>query len=220
MIGGEQPLVSAIMPTANRRRWVPHAISQFLEQDWPRRELVILDDGEDGVEDLIPNDARVRYHRVAPMILGEKFNECVRRAAGDLLLNWADDDWRAPRAMRLVAEAHLSTYAPLAGIGRMLFWDFAHGEAWTYAHTRRFLIGGSVLFTRAWWDIHPYPPTARAVDVIFRDSGKKVFLEDESWYVASIHSGNTSPRSLANESWQRWHGEFPEGARRWVDAVA
>ena len=38
-----EPLVSCIMPTANRARFVPQAIACFLAQDFTGRELVVLD---------------------------------------------------------------------------------------------------------------------------------------------------------------------------------
>jgi hypothetical protein len=47
------PLVSAIMPTADRRPMVARAIAYFLRQNHRARELVVLDDGHDRVKDLI-----------------------------------------------------------------------------------------------------------------------------------------------------------------------
>jgi glycosyltransferase involved in cell wall biosynthesis len=52
------------MPTANRRAFVGHAIEQFLPQDYPRRELIVVDDGEDCIADLIPEHDLVRYLRL------------------------------------------------------------------------------------------------------------------------------------------------------------
>ena len=37
--GNAAPLVSCIMPTRNRREFVPRAIRQFQRQDWPNAEL-------------------------------------------------------------------------------------------------------------------------------------------------------------------------------------
>ena len=54
------PLVTCLLPTADRRDLVPNAIRQFLEQDYPWRELIILDDGENSVEDLVPNHPNIR----------------------------------------------------------------------------------------------------------------------------------------------------------------
>ena len=42
-------LVSCLMPTADRRRYVPGAIASFLAQDYEPRELIVLDDGQDSV---------------------------------------------------------------------------------------------------------------------------------------------------------------------------
>jgi glycosyltransferase involved in cell wall biosynthesis len=74
------PLVSCIMPTANRRAFVPRAIQYFLRQDYPEKELVILDDGEDSVADLIPADPRIRYLR-----------ETRRRTIGAKPVGWGEE---------------------------------------------------------------------------------------------------------------------------------
>ena len=58
-----EPLVSCIMPSANRRGFVPLAIRGFQAQEYPNKELIIVDDGEDAVRDLVPDDDRVRYIR-------------------------------------------------------------------------------------------------------------------------------------------------------------
>jgi hypothetical protein len=46
-------LVSCIMPTTNRRRFVPAAIGMFLAQDYPNKELVILDGAQVGTSHLM-----------------------------------------------------------------------------------------------------------------------------------------------------------------------
>src|SRR5689334_13226962 len=83
------PLVSCVMPTANRRRFVLRAIRYFQTQDYPNKELVILDDGADSVADLIPDDPQIRYVRLTgKRTLGMKRNECVQQARGDLIMHW------------------------------------------------------------------------------------------------------------------------------------
>jgi glycosyltransferase involved in cell wall biosynthesis len=73
------------MPTANRRAFVPRAVGHFLRQDYPHKELVILDDGADSVSDLIPDDVRVRYVRAErKQPIGAKRNACVELTRGDL----------------------------------------------------------------------------------------------------------------------------------------
>src|SRR5712691_6677735 len=88
--------VSCIMPTADRRGFVPRAVACFLAQDYAERELIILDDGADSVADLVPNDERVTYLRVdARLPLGTKRNRCIEASRGELIMHWDDDDWHA-----------------------------------------------------------------------------------------------------------------------------
>jgi glycosyltransferase involved in cell wall biosynthesis len=56
-----KPLVSCLMPTADRREFIPCAIRCFKNQDYENLELIILDDGEQEIRDLIPSDPRIRY---------------------------------------------------------------------------------------------------------------------------------------------------------------
>jgi glycosyltransferase involved in cell wall biosynthesis len=146
------PLVSCIMPTANRRTFVPRAIELFLRQDYPCRELVILDDGSDSVADLVPDDPRVRYVRAArKQALGAKRNACVELARGDLIMHWDDDDWHAPHRISCQVVALREAGAEVCGLRRMLFHDPASGRTWLYdypAQRRAWLAGGSLLYTR------------------------------------------------------------------------
>ena len=53
-----------MMPTADRRLFVAQAVAYFLVQDYPQKELLIVDDGVDSVADLAPENAAVRYFRL------------------------------------------------------------------------------------------------------------------------------------------------------------
>ena len=47
------PLISCIMPTHNRRSFIPRAIAYFLRQDYPNKGLIIVDDRTDATGELI-----------------------------------------------------------------------------------------------------------------------------------------------------------------------
>ena len=107
MVPEDLCVVSCIMPTANRRRFVPLAIRYFLAQDYPNKELLILDDGDDSVADLLPDHPQVRYMREPKgRTLGVKRNRLCELAQGDIIAHWDDDDWHAP---------FLSTHEVLGG---------------------------------------------------------------------------------------------------------
>ena len=72
------------MPTFQRRAFIPNAIRYFLRQDYNAKELIVVDDGDDTVEDLIPNDNRIRYLRLhQKMKLGAKRNFACNEARGE-----------------------------------------------------------------------------------------------------------------------------------------
>ena len=82
------PFVSCIMPTRNRRPFVSQSIWYFQRQDYPNKELVVLDDREDDVADLIPDDERIRYGRVDRQVLGAKRNLGCELSRGEFIAHW------------------------------------------------------------------------------------------------------------------------------------
>jgi glycosyltransferase involved in cell wall biosynthesis len=207
----DQPLVSCIMPTADRRRFVPLAIQNFMQQDYPNRELIILDDGQDNVADVVTTDPRVKYMRLPQrQALGAKRNYCVRASQGPLIMHWDDDDWAAPHRIRYQVEAMQRERAEVCGLRQMLFHNLADQQTWLYSYPqtqRTWLIGGSLLYTRDFWNRSPFPSVQVGEDARFlwsRTSPKLAVLPDYRFYVAMIHSANTSPKVCRDSYWSRW----------------
>jgi hypothetical protein len=211
MSTAEQPLVSCIMPTADRRRFVPLAIQNFLQQDYPNRELVILDDGKDSVADLSPADGRVKYIRMPQrQTVGAKRNQCIRASQGDLIVHWDDDDWVAPYRIRYQVENMLREGADVCGLRQMLFHDLSTSKTWLYTYPpnlRTWLVGGSLLYTRTFWQRSPFPDVQVGEDARFlwrQQNWKLAALPDYRFYVAMIHSTNTSPKNCTDAYWAQW----------------
>jgi glycosyltransferase involved in cell wall biosynthesis len=203
------------MPTADRRRLVPQAIRLFLRQDYPNRELVIVDDGADGVDDLVPEDARIRYVRLTgKRVLGAKRNECVEASRGDLIMHWDDDDWMAPHRISTQVEALLAKGAEVCGLTRMLFHEAATGRTWLYAYPeqrRGWLAGGSMLYTRDFWRQGRFPASQVGSDTRFawtHDLRGAAVVDDLGLYVAFVHPGNTSPKRPQQRWWSPWAGRI------------
>ncbi len=211
----DHQLVSCIMPTANRRTFVPRAIRTFLAQDYLESELVILDDGADAVADLIPQHPRIRYLRLPRQpSLGEKRNECVRASRGDLIMHWDDDDWSAPHRIRYQVEALRREDADLCGLRTMLFHEPATMQSWLYTYPERnrtWLAGGSLLYPRTLWQRHPFPNIQVGEDTRFvwaQAQARVVVLPDFKFYVATIHASNTSPKVCRGPYWSKYDGDL------------
>lgn len=102
---------SIVMLTKDRRWILPLSIQSVLNQTYEDFEFIIIDDGEDPVEDLVKsyNDDRIQYYYEENFdFLGEKFNYGCKKANGDWLCILGDDDCTSP--YRLEALDHLLKY--------------------------------------------------------------------------------------------------------------
>jgi glycosyltransferase involved in cell wall biosynthesis len=203
------PLVSCIMPTADRRRFVPLAVEYFLRQDYQHKELVVVDDGEDAVADLMPPDSRVRYFRLeGRRSVGAKRNFACGQARGELIAHWDDDDWHAPRRLSYQAGTLAGSGADVCGINTLLFYDPERGQAWKYDYPRgrRFWLGGSSLcYRRAFWESNRFADISVGEDARFVWGGapdRMLALDDPTFHVGLIHSGNVSPKQTHGAFWR------------------
>jgi glycosyltransferase involved in cell wall biosynthesis len=202
-------LVSCIMPTANRRRFVPEAIRLFLAQDYPEKELVILDDGEDSVADLIPQQPQIRYlreHRRQPV--GVKRNLACEEARGEIIAHWDDDDWYAPSRLRYEVEELLVGGADLCGIDRVLFLDPASERAWEYIYPpggAPWVYGATMCYLKPVWRRSPFAEINVGEDTRFAASvaGNRIkALAEQGIFVGLIHGANTSPKQTHDSRWR------------------
>jgi len=60
-----KPFVSVCTPTYNRKKFIPYIIKCFQEQDYPKEliEWIIIDDGDESVEELFKDVECVKYFR-------------------------------------------------------------------------------------------------------------------------------------------------------------
>ena len=206
--GRRLPLVSCVMPTRNRRRWVPQAIACFLRQDYAERELVIVDDGEDRVGDLVPDDPRVRYVALdGPLVLGAKRNRACQLARGELIAHWDDDDWQAPHRLSYQVSQLRRHDAALCGPNRMIYYEPAQTRAWEYEYPRSirpWISGNAMCYRRELWRRNKFPPVQVGEDTrfLFNDrAGTPAILDDHRFVVALIHDANTSPKLTDGTYW-------------------
>ncbi|GAA4697022.1 glycosyltransferase [Phytohabitans rumicis] len=201
------PLVSCVMPTRDRPRFVAQAVAYFLRQDYPHRELVIVDDGESPVLAHVPDDPRVRYVRLDRRHrLGAKRNLACRHSRGELIANWDDDDWMADDRLSRQVRALTDSGADACGLRELLYLRPLAGDAWRYRPMPTdppWLAGATLLYRRAAWQAHPYPEVDVGEDATFvRGLGRLHALPDPRWYVALLHPGNSGPKALGDRRWQ------------------
>ena len=139
------PLVSVCIPAYKHGMYVQETLRSILAQDWPRMELVLVDDGS-------PDDTFARACELKPQFEGRfervvletkgnegtcaTFNRLRSLAHGEFFLLVASDDCLMPGAVRALAAPLLADPAVgvsvgvneiMDGNGRKCFWDAGRG---------------------------------------------------------------------------------------------
>lgn len=203
----DKPLITCIMPTRDRRSFVQLAITYFLRQDYEPRELIIVDDGRDRVEDCVPPDPRIRYlHIPGKMSIGAKRNLACSEANGDFIAHWDDDDWYSPS--RLSRQAAILAGADICGSSQLYYFNPAHQKAWRYkfgARSQRWVAGNTLAYRKAFWRACPFPEIDVGEDTRFLQKAsvaRIVDLNDLGLCVGLIHPSNTSPKPTGGSWWR------------------
>jgi glycosyltransferase involved in cell wall biosynthesis len=204
----DHPLISCILPTYNRRGFLPHAIRYFQRQDYPNTELLVVDDGADPVGDLVPADPRIRYIRLSPKItLGAKLNVACSETRGPIIAQWDDDDWYAADRLTRQWEALRRSTAEVCGVNDLLYYDLTRGRGLRYrypAHEKRWVLGASLCFRRKQWERKPFADVDAAPDALFCWSTHPdgvLALPPPHLAVHLIHGDNVSPKTTEGSWW-------------------
>lgn len=211
------PLVTCIMPTANRARFIPGSIHNFLAQTYEPRELLIVDDGAEPVAHLIPQLNNIRYLRLeSRMPLGAKRNYAVASASGEIIAHWDDDDRYAPDRLANQIKALLSS--PEAVIVGYRDIDFLtnRGIHWRMTGEPDYIAGTSMVYWRAWAMAHPFPSSQSIGEdnaFLSRCAGRVKILAGNGSVVCRIHAANSVTKRPGGRGWRRIEkGRIPQWA--------
>jgi glycosyltransferase involved in cell wall biosynthesis len=105
--GGAVPLVSIVVPSYNHARYLGEAIDSILAQDYPRIELIVIDDGStDGSADILRAYAD-RFHWEVQPNRGQvaTLNRGWLMSKGDILAYLSADDALLPGAASAAVRA-------------------------------------------------------------------------------------------------------------------
>jgi glycosyltransferase involved in cell wall biosynthesis len=197
------------MPTAGRVTLVSKAIQYFLTQDYPNKELLIIDDGDQEGAGAVQTSEIVRHlclHNNTA--LGAKRNLACKEARGDIIVHWDDDDWMASWRLSYQVRELIENNADVCGLDRLYFYEPETGRAWQYVYPERarfWVAGASLCYRKSLWRENPFPNINVGEDTRFVwgcGSRKMIALPDSSFYVAMIHPGNTSRKRTSDRRYQ------------------
>lgn len=167
--------------------------------------MLIIADGAD-VRDLVPEDPTIRLMHVdRAMNVGEKRNYGCEHAAGEIIAVWDDDDYSAPGRLADQVSRLVDSGKAVTKYNAMKFTD---GERWwKFNGVEEMVLGTSLCFRRSYWAKNPFEHRQIGEDHEFgkvaRSAGQLEMAGDAGDLMyATIHPGNTSPRTLNNPVWK------------------
>jgi glycosyltransferase involved in cell wall biosynthesis len=204
------PLISCIMPTANREIFIPDSIQYFLKQDYNNKELIIVDDGINSVEQLIPQHDSIKYFSLNNNIkrtTGEKRNLACEKTSGEIIVHLDDDDWYATNWITESVIALQENNASICGLAELYFRSPALNKCWKYTYPstdKPWVAGATMCYKKDLWRKHPFKNMLVGEDNDFVwNCVEKVFAHNFiNGFIATIHSKNTSPKNPRSNRWQ------------------
>ena len=216
-------LISCIMPTADRHRFVPHAVNQFLAQTYKDSELIVLDNGERSCERLVREHPQVKYFRASPRELGHLRNQAITEADGVIISHWDDDDLHHPEQLEHMVNFMLHNKADVVGIDKPLFLDVRDKSMWSHEkHEGGWVHGSALMYKRELATKAPFHGHGIEDRYFVRDCVRMgivpMAVTRNDIHVNLIHDGNVSPKHTEQYGWQReltfpmwvWKAEYHE----------
>ncbi len=159
----------------------------------------------------MPDDQRIRYLRLdSRCTIGAARNLACEEAGGEIIVHWDDDDWMAPWRLRYQVENLMEEEADICGLNRLFFYNPVSDQAWQYIYPaggKPWVSGNTFCYMKDFWRKNPFPDINVGEDTRFvwrNRSRKLIALQDNSFYVALIHTGNISPKRTSDSHWHTY----------------
>lgn len=194
--------VSCIMATRNRPRFFRQALRCYLRQSYPRSELVVVDDGEQPVEEACARLRRVRYLRLGePTPTGTKLNLGIAAARGDILQKLDDDDYYHPDFLATAVGYLPDPRREPALAAWDCFLILLAGESAARYSGHGWTAGGTLCFSRRLWERAPFHDVAAGEDSAFVLDHQRALVRvcAPEMYLMVRHGANTWTRMLEGD---------------------
>jgi glycosyltransferase involved in cell wall biosynthesis len=197
-------LVSVILTTRDRPEFLSVALRCFAHQTHPRRELIVVDDGEHyPADEAAVSAVGGRIVRASPGTpIGTKLNLGLEQASGELCQKMDDDDWYAPTYTQTFVTAMLKSWSiacrpTVAFVTPFLFFNIA---AWEIRRSTDGNVPGATLFFRRQdWREAPFRALPGDEDLWFyhdqlRIGSQPLAITNPDIFLAGRHRGSRRNR--------------------------
>lgn len=201
------PLVSCITPTANRQKYLPSCIEYFLNQDYPNKELIILDDGRNSCVNLIPDDTRIKYYYSQDKLgtIGSKRNIAIGKASGEFIVQMDDDDYYARDWISRTVKHLIESKSELTGLECVQYYTAIYDKYYMFedvGNEKIWVFGPTMVFRKSLWEKYNFRDlqVGEDHDFVWNCNGKVVPIDYFSGFCSILHAHNTSIKPIENPS--------------------
>lgn len=212
--------MSCITPTRNRAKYIKSVVASFLSQTYANKELIILDNGDDVTENLIPYDLSIKYSKIdGERSVGEMRNLCCELAKGELICHFDSDDWSAPDRVEDQVAKLLKFNMTAVGYRSMLFFEESKRRLYRWSDVDPYYaLGTSLCYKRDWWENNKFLNKPFGEDFLFfktivRLNKRMVLSEDvRKMMVARVHDDQTVIKNCLGRKFAPMsRSELPKG---------
>ena len=130
-VSWNRPLVSALMITKNRGPMAKRNICSLLDQTWPWKEIIVIDDSEKKQQ--LHSDPRVKHVWLSePTPIWTKHDMAVQYAQGNVFVYWDDDDWFSSKKIAKQMQPVLDDKADMVGLKRRFIYRITDHTWWEF----------------------------------------------------------------------------------------
>lgn len=201
------PDISIVMLTRDRRHFMPLAKYSYMIQSYPeeKMELVIVDDGEDSIEDTLIGVPNVKYVRLdSQLSIGEKRNIGVQNAMYDIIAFMDDDDvYPNNSILHRIAMLKLSPEKECAFCTTIPCYDITKYSSFMNVppmtlHMSERVSEATLIFTRKFWEQQKFDHIQVAEGNTFIRGREHMCreLSPREVIVSLTHPKNTSSRKI------------------------
>ncbi len=164
----QQPLVSIAIPAYNAEEWIAYTLESAVAQTWPRKEIIVVDDGSTDQTAEIANRFASKGVKVVSTEnrgLSAAINQAYRLCQGDYIQELDSDDLLAPNKI----EVQLGALRESDSKRVLLSSPWAH--FYFRPHRARFVPNA------LWCDLSP-------VEFLLRKMGQNLHMQNATWLVS------------------------------------
>lgn len=226
----EQPLVTAVLLTANRPEMTRRAIDSFWRQTYSNKNLLMLNSGDT----LSFPEFPLHLCTSSGKSVGELRNLANAAGSGKIIAHWDSDDLSHPNRLAEQVALLQSSGRECVGYREVLFWNTrgtsdagGHlvtstpgGEAWIYRnpYDPSYCVGASLCYWRSAWERRPFEHVSAGEDTRWLMGVKSLgfsafghpeavaqgFIDRDWRMVCQIHAGSTTQGTPPREKKAEW----------------